>query len=98
MNKKVNPELYEFMMNNECGMYRDKHRNVIAYIHINYLELDEFRKIIPKYCFEEGGMTNVTMFEDTICLDLNEIISVLGADLQDYWRCFDRNTWKEFMG
>lgn len=97
MSKKVNPELYEFMINNECGLYKDKYKNVKAYIHIPYYDLADFKAIIPKFCFEDGGLTEVVMFEDTICIELNSIIAILGTDLEDYWRCFDRSTWKEYM-
>ena len=45
--------------------------------------------------FDEYGL-ETTMFENTICIELNDIFEGFGQSLDDYKDCFDKCLWKEY--
>jgi hypothetical protein len=90
----VNPDLYEFLKENETGLYKNKDREVVGFVHVNFINLDEFVEIIGTHWFEDGGLA-VEMFRDSICIELNDIFEGFGQGLLDYEKCFDESTWSE---
>jgi hypothetical protein len=92
--KNVNSELYEFLKKCETGLYKGKNE-IIAYIHIDFDRLKEFTEIIGSYWFDEGGM-KVTMFTDSICVEINDIIEGHGQYLSAYKNCFNTYDWEEY--
>jgi hypothetical protein len=91
-NKQVNPELYDFLNENETGLFREKD-TIVAYVHIYFFRLEDFVKIIGVNSFDEGGI-DVKMFSDTVCVELNSIIEAFGHDLSSYKKCFSE--WNEY--
>lgn len=97
---KVNVDLYEFLKETsmENGLYYDHQtKEMIAYTHIYFWNLEDFVKIIGDYWFEEGGL-DVKMFDDTICVDLNGIFESDDNCILDYKNCFnesDIEQWRE---
>ncbi|MGN7183658.1 hypothetical protein [Cytobacillus kochii] len=89
---EVNAELYEFLRERETGLFR-RENEVIAYVHVYFFDLDELVKIIGEYHFDEGGM-EVQLFNNTIAIDLNNIIEGQGHYLSSYKKCFD--DWKDY--
>jgi len=93
--KNVNPELYDFLKENETGLYSDiRFGEVIAFVHIHFSDLDSFVRIVGDGHFDEGG-SEVIMFTNTICIEVNDIIESLGHSLYDYKFCFDVDSWNE---
>ncbi|WP_263708035.1 hypothetical protein [Shouchella tritolerans] len=84
---QVNAELYEFLAENETGLYQ-KGDKVIAYVHVYFFDLDDFVKIVGPHPFDEGGM-EVHLFENTAAIELNDIIENEGHYLSSYKKCFD---------
>jgi hypothetical protein len=95
---QVNPDLYDFLKENETGLYTRNYKNdktVYAYVHIYFFRLQEFVDIVGSYPFEEGG-ADVKMFESTVCVDLNDIIEGKGHELLDYKNCFNEYDWNHY--
>ena len=84
---EVDANLYEFLRENETGVTKDE-CGLVFYVHVRFYELADFVKIIGEHHFEEGGM-GVLMFDETICIDLNDIIEGAGHKITSYKRCFD---------
>ena len=96
--KEVNSDLYTLLNENETGLYTQefhKNKTVYAYVHLDFSDLAEFAEAVGTYPFEEGGM-KVTMFERTICIDLNDIIEGQGHSLSSYKKCFGEDTWDRY--
>jgi hypothetical protein len=89
----VTANLYEFLKENETGIYREKER-LVAYVHIDFYDLKEFVGIIGDAHFDEGGI-DAKMFNNTICIDINDIIEGEGQYLSAYAKCFDDYLWNE---
>lgn len=93
--KNVNPELYDFLKENETGLCIDwRLQEVIAYVHVYFSDLSDFIRIVGNECFDDGG-EEVLMFGNTICIEINNIISDLNHSLCDYEGCFEKDVWKE---
>ena len=95
--KKVNPDLYDFLKEDETGLYassKEGDREIIAYVHIDFDDLKEFIEIVGANCFNCG--LDVQMFETTICIELNSIIEREGDSLIDYEKCFPKNDWEAY--
>lgn len=86
---EVDADLYEFLKENETGMFR-KGDTVIAYVHVYFFRLDDFVKIVGDHWFDEGGY-DAQLFRDTICIDLNDIIEGQGHNLISYKNCFEES-------
>jgi len=86
---KVDPDLYEFLQNHETGMCLERH-GIVAYVHIEFYDLKDFVDIVESYPFDEGGL-DVKMFEDTICIELNDIFEMEGNCILDYKNCFSKD-------
>jgi hypothetical protein len=84
----VDADLYDFLKVNETGLFKEKKsQEVRAYVHIDFIDLDKFVKIVGTGRFDEGGI-EVRMFDKTICVELNEIFEDDGLDISDYKNCF----------
>ena len=92
--REVNVDLYEFMKENETGLFK-RNNDVIAYVHIYFFNLDDFVKIVGEDWFDEGGR-EVQMFNNTICIELNDVIEGDGHKLSSYEGCFDKCTWRDY--
>src|SRR5699024_8635467 len=84
---EVDANLYEFLRENETGLIKDD-RGLIFYVHVPFYLLDEFAEIVGHHHFEEGGMT-VLLFDESVCVDLNDIIEGAGHKITSYKNCFD---------
>ncbi|HML33825.1 hypothetical protein [Sporomusa sphaeroides] len=90
----VDAELYDFLKANETGLFRRKNE-VVAYVHVNFFNLDDFVKIVGPGHFDEGGI-EVQLMHNTVCVELNDIIeNAYGQELSDYRNCFDE--WDEYF-
>lgn len=89
----VDAELYDFLKVNETGLFRRKDE-VIAYVHVNFFELDDFVKMIGADYFSEGGI-EVQLMENSVCVELNDIIEAFGQEISDYMNCFGE--WDEYF-
>jgi hypothetical protein len=87
-------ELYDFLKENETGLYSDKN-GVRGYVHIYFIDLDKFVEIVGTGPFDEGGL-EVQMFTNTICIEINEIIEGYGQTLLDYKNCFSESDWANY--
>lgn len=95
--KNVIPELYDFLKDNETGLYNDiRCGEVIGYVHVNFYDLNDFVKIVGEGSFDEGGL-EVQMFDNTICIEVNDIIERYGQELEDYKNCFNKDDWEEYF-
>jgi len=92
--KEVNAELYQFLKDNETGLYMDQYGEAIAYVHIHFSDLDDFTKIVGAGTFDDGGL-DITMFKTTICVELNDIIEAEGHNLSSYKACFNKDDWED---
>jgi hypothetical protein len=96
--KLVDADLYEFLRNNETGLYTknyEKDKTVYTYVHVWHFDLSDFVKIVGSSPFDEGGL-EVRMFENTIAIELNDIIENDGHELLAYRNCFDEDDWKRY--
>lgn len=94
----VIPALYDFLKENETGLYTqefEKNKQVYAYVHIPYYNVRDFVEIVGSHPFEEGGM-DAKMFQDTLCVDINDIIESDGHYLSAYKKCFNEDDWKRY--
>lgn len=89
---EVNAELYDFLNENETGLYC-KGKEVVAFVHIHFSDLDDFVKVIGEGHFDEGGM-EVNLFSHTIAVELNDIIEGQGHYISSYKKCF--HEWKDY--
>ena len=90
---KVDAELYEFLKETacECSMYYDHdQKRMVAYTHIYFWDLEGFVKAVGSYWFDEGGM-KATIFENTICVELQDIFESDGNSILDYKKCFSED-------
>jgi hypothetical protein len=95
--KNVNPELYDFLKENETGLYTDwRLQETIAYVHIHFSNLADFVRIIGNNSYFNDGGIQVLMFSNTICIEINDIIGGLDHSLCNYKDCFDKDVWKEY--
>jgi hypothetical protein len=90
----VDSALYDFLKDNETGLYKNyKTNEIIGFVHISFYDLEKFvKEVAGESHFEEGGM-EVQMFRESVCIDLNYIIEGLGHDLRDYKNCFNKSDW-----
>jgi hypothetical protein len=95
---EVNAKLYDFLKDNETGLYtRDFHKNktVYAYVHVHFLVLSDFVEIVGSAYFDEGGM-EARLFNNTVCVELNDIIEGKGHVLSSYKNCFSEHDWENY--
>ncbi|MCR8641400.1 hypothetical protein NV379_01910 [Paenibacillus sp. N1-5-1-14] len=95
---EVNADLYDFLKENETGLYTkefNRNKTVYAYVHVYFNSLSEFAEIVGSHPFDEGGM-QVTMFESTIAIELNDIIDGDGHYLSSYKKCFNEYDWEQY--
>jgi hypothetical protein len=84
----VDANLYDFLKANETGLFKEKKSQEIrAYVHVDFVDLDKFVKIVGIDHFVEGGI-EVIMLDTSICIELNEIFECDGLDISDYKNCF----------
>lgn len=83
----VDYELYEFLKEHECHLYRSK-GEVKAWVCVEFRDLKEFIKAVGMYRFDEDGL-GVTLKDGYIAVELDDIIDGTGAELSDYKKCFD---------
>ena len=99
---KVNPNLYDFLINKtmETGMFYDRDRKImVAYAHIYFFYLEDFVKLLGSSYFDEAGM-NCILFNNTICMELQDIFESEDNTILDYKNCFkedDIENFKEYL-
>lgn len=88
---KVDADLYDFLQNNETGMFYDAERKqMVAYVHVYFFNLEELVEILGEYYFDEGGR-DAQIFRNTVCIDLQEIFKSEGNCILDYKNCFSED-------
>ena len=97
MSKKVDADLYDFLMNNECHLFRDDfHSGIDAWVSVSFWKLEEFVEMIGDCHFDECGL-KVTMKKDYIGVELRDIIELMGDELESYKKCFDEDEWDSYF-
>jgi len=90
----VDPKLYNILNKNETGLYPNvRTGEIIAYVHINLYDLSDFVQAVGGWHFDEGE--EVILFTNTVCIEINDIISGFDHSLTNYKDCFDEDLWKE---
>lgn len=84
---EVNADLYDFLKENETGITQDEN-GVVVYAHIPFYKLDDFVEIIGQDWFAEGGL-EALLFNESLCVELNDIIEGQGHKVISYKKCFD---------
>lgn len=92
--KEVNADLYKFLDDHECHLFKLENQ-IRAWVCVSFIWLEDFVEIVGTYPFEEGGM-EVRMFEDSLSIDLNEIIEGEGHLLSSYQNCFPEDEWEQY--
>src|SRR5699024_8556505 len=92
---EVDPNLYEFLRGNETGLMKGKY-GLVFYVHVYFHDLADFREIVGPHPFDEGGI-EVLMFDETVCIDLNDIIEDQGHKITSYKNCIDEYELKRFV-
>lgn len=93
--REVDPDLYDFLKNNETGLYTCNNE-VVAYVCIDFRDIQTFINIIGADFFSEGGIDCKT-HDGYISIELNEFIEDgLGQKLSSYKNCFGVDDWKEY--
>jgi hypothetical protein len=95
MRDVVDPKLYDFLRENETGMFQKSENEVVAYVHIDFYDLGDFVEIVGGCFFDEGGM-EIQLFRDTVCIELNDIIESDMHYLSSYKSCFDEFDWNRY--
>lgn len=90
----VNVALYDFLNENETGLFL-KGKQVIAYVHVHFFDLDTFTEIIGSHWFDEGGM-EIHLFKNTVAIELNDIFESYEHSILAYKNCFDNDDIKRY--
>lgn len=90
----VDVTLYEFLKNHETGLYAEK-SNVVAYVHIPFTDIEEFVETVGSYHFDEGGV-ETRLFENTLCVELNDVFDGLAQPILNYASCFESSDVKHY--
>lgn len=94
MSKEVIADLYDFLKENETGLYKEDNE-IVTYVHISFYDLQDFVKIVGEDTFDEGGI-EVRMFDNTICVDLNDIFESFGHGISNYKNCFNEYDYERY--
>lgn len=89
---EVNAELYEFLKENETGMFK-KNGDIVTYVHIDFSDINDFITIVGSYYFDEGG-AHTRLFESSLCIELDDIFEGAGHSPLNYKNCFDEDDLK----
>ncbi|WP_425203773.1 hypothetical protein [Priestia megaterium] len=92
----VNADLYDFLKENETGIFM-QNGQLTAYVHVYFSDLDDFIKIIGDHWFDESPL-EVNLCKNTVAIDLNDIFESYGHYILSYKNCFeesDINHYKE---
>ncbi|MEK4006436.1 hypothetical protein [Paenibacillus sp. FSL H3-0333] len=89
---EVNANLYDFLKENETGLYREK-GVVKSYVLVYFSDLSKFVEAVGYGWFDENGM-NVVMRRNYIAIELDDFIEGNGHYLSSYKNCFDE--WDQY--
>jgi hypothetical protein len=93
--KEVDIDLYDFLKNNETGLYICNNE-LVVYICIDFRDVQTFINIIGANFFSEGGF-DCKIHDGYISIELNEIIEEwYGQNLSSYKNCFGVDDWEEY--
>jgi hypothetical protein len=90
--KEVEPELYEFLKNNETTMYTEGN-DIVAAVFVYFRDLEDFAEILGSSHFDDGGV-EVTMMDGYVCFPLNDYIEGCGHYISSYRSCFANDVWQ----
>lgn len=94
--KEVDADLYEFLRENDTGIYQDSRTGqIVVYVHVYFCDLKDFIRIIGNEWFQESGI-DVSLYESTIAIELNSIIESFEHDLSSYENCFCKIDWAKY--
>ncbi|MFB5758952.1 hypothetical protein [Paenibacillus medicaginis] len=91
---EFNVQLYDLLKESETGLYK-KGDDIIGYVHLCFSEIEEFTKAVGNDWFSEGGV-EARLFNDTLCVELNELFEYYGYKFSDYKNCFDEIDWSYY--
>jgi len=89
---EVDADLYEFLKENETGLYR-KNGEVLSYVLVDFDRLTQFVQVVGEHCFDESGV-DVIMRNSYIVIELDGFIEGYGHYLSSYKNCFEE--WDEY--
>lgn len=89
---EVNANLYDFLKENETGLYREK-GIVKSYVLVDFDDLSKFVEVVGYGWFDENGM-DVVMRRNYIAIELDDFIEGDGHYLSSYKNCFGE--WEEY--
>lgn len=92
--KTVNPDLYDFLKDRECGLYQQSETEIIAYVFIEFDDLDEFQSIVGRSYFSDDGGVECKLQEGHIWIEINDIVEYSGQYISSYQKCFREEDWK----
>lgn len=94
MTKEVNPDLYEFLRNNETGMY-ERDNEIRFYVHVDHFDVREFVEMIGSGYLDDGGV-EVQLLQSSIAVEINEIIEGECHYFSSYKKCFPEDDWNQY--
>lgn len=89
-----NIELYEFLKERECHLFRENDE-MQAWVVVPFYLLSDFVKVVGNTYFDEGGM-DIKMFEDYLAIDLNYIFEAECEFIYEYRKCFEEDEFKKY--
>lgn len=89
----IDEELFYFLREHETKILVSKNC-ILAYLYIQFEELDSFVSIIGDLAFDTNGI-NCNLYEDCLCIKINDLLEGHGVTLEDYKNCFDQDEWYE---
>lgn len=89
-----NVELYEFLKDRECSLYK-KGEDVRMWTAIPFYLLEDFANILGYTHFDDGGL-DIKMFEWGVAVELNEIFESECEFIYEYRKCFEEEEFKKY--
>lgn len=99
MSKEVNPDLYDFMKNNEIHLATGTGENELnVLLFINFHDIEDFINIVGRYYFYPEDQIMVNLQDDFIVIDIYDIITEwFEHKVEDYINCFEYEDWNLAM-
>jgi hypothetical protein len=90
----VEPELYNFLQERECHLYKEK-GEIHSWVAVYFDDLEEFAKIVDTN--DGDGGLDVKMFNNYIAIELNDTFESLDQTIHDYKNCFPENEYEDYF-
>ncbi|WP_333638168.1 hypothetical protein [Tissierella praeacuta] len=99
MNKQVNPDLYDFMKENEVHLWQQPYTNEGLQINLflGHYDIESFIKKIGRDYFSSENEIMINLQDCCIVIDVYDIIvNYFGHKISDYSSCFLEDEWEEY--